>query len=284
MKTCPACNTQYSDDTLLFCLQDGTPLSGSGDTPTVVLSETETVARGSGTQWQPSQVTHVATARPRAKGSNTTIAVILTVVGMLVLFSFVGIGAWIFFKNSNGPIVTNTNIANNANFPGGTNVIRTPTPGSTNTPAVSNNDQRPPVHAGTPTTPPSFNEEQERGEVSQRVERWRSGLESRDLNGYMDNYAPTVDYFRRRGASASTVRADKARAFALYSTMRVNVSNMAVTVGPSGETATAAFDKEWTFSGRDTSSGKVRSQLEFRKINGRWLITAERDLRVYYTR
>jgi len=66
--------------------------------------------------------------------------------------------------------------------------------------------------------------------------------------------------------------------------MNVNISNMTVTVGTAGDTATAVFDKEWTFVGSGTSSGKVRSKLEFRKINGKWLITSERDVKVYYTR
>src|SRR5438552_19014995 len=45
MKKCPQCGTQYSDITLSFCLQDGTPLvvAPQTDTPTVVLGETETV-------------------------------------------------------------------------------------------------------------------------------------------------------------------------------------------------------------------------------------------------
>ncbi len=64
--------------------------------------------------------------------------------------------------------------------------------------------------------------------------------------------------------------------------MRANISNMDVSV--KGETATATFDKEWTFSGDGSNSGKVRSQLTFRRINGRWLITGERDVRVYHTR
>ena len=92
MKICPSCKTQYSDDTLSFCLQDGTPLAAgfSSDTPTVVLGETETVAARRGDRvnvhvgdsgssaWQQSQVTHVATQRPERQGSNTPIAVAAT--------------------------------------------------------------------------------------------------------------------------------------------------------------------------------------------------------------
>ena len=109
-------------------------------------------------------------------------------------------------------------------------------------------------------------------------------MESHDLSGLMSNYADTLDYYTKRGMSSGSVRADKARAFSLYRSMNVSISNLDVTAGPSGDTATATFDKEWTFTGSGTSQGKVRSQLIFRNSNGRWLITSERDLKVYYTR
>lgn len=39
---------------------------------------------------------------------------------------------------------------------------------------------------------------------------------------------------------------------------------------------------EWDFQGSDDSSGKVRQMMRLRKINGQWLITAERDLNLIY--
>ena len=61
------------------------------------------------------------------------------------------------------------------------------------------------------------------------------------------------------------------------------IGNVDVNVGASGETATASFDKEWVFEGARRSTGKVRQQLQFRRISGQWLITSESDVRVYYT-
>lgn len=301
MKICPACKTQYSDDTLSFCLQDGTPLAADFDieTPTVTLGEVETAAVQRGVPlnvpidpgsaaWQPSQVTHVATLRPKAQRPVALIAVALTAAGMLLLFGLVGIGAWIFLKDPGKPGLQNVN--NSTIVPGGgLNNGASPMPQQTPfaTP-VSTRSMASPGPQNTPeiVTPPSNSGDGEptRSEVSQRVYTWKSMLESRNFNGYMGNYADTVDYYNRRNASVGSVRADKARAFSLYNSMRVNVSNMSVSVGPNGDTATVVFDKEWSFSGRDTSSGKVRSQLGFRNINGRWLITSEKDLKVYYTR
>ena len=39
MMICPACGTQYSDDTLRFCLQDGTSLTVAHDANTEVVTQ-----------------------------------------------------------------------------------------------------------------------------------------------------------------------------------------------------------------------------------------------------
>jgi len=65
--------------------------------------------------------------------------------------------------------------------------------------------------------------------------------------------------------------------------MKITLSNMTVTPDASGETATAVFDKEWVFEGAKYSAGKVQTQLKLKKTGGQWLITGERDLKVYQT-
>lgn len=291
MKVCPQCKAQYVDDTLSFCLQDGTPLvSGpQADTPTVIMGETETfVARSSYPLHTPapSEVTRVQTLEHPKAGSNTALAVVLTAGGMLLLFIVIGTAAWLFTRNS-GSVVANANT--NTYTPPTLNTNLSPSTSSTNTnvqsspvPTVSMPQANTNVNTNTP--PPVVPDEgASRTEVSQRVYGWKSSMESRDLNSYMANYASTLDrYYTKSGVSSSTVRADKARAFGMFNSMRANISNMDVSVN--GDTATATFDKEWNFSGEASNSGKVRSQLIFKRINGRWLITTERDIRVYYTR
>ncbi len=161
MKICPSCKTQYSDDTLQFCLQDGTPLTwmGGHETPTVVIAETETVVPRGGqgrvnipigdpnpSAWQPSQVTRVATAVPEKKGSNTVLAVGLTAIGMLVLFGIIGVAAIVFFRNAQQAGVPNVNISPNANIVSpNISYNSTPTPHATASP----------VRTSTPFTPTS---------------------------------------------------------------------------------------------------------------------------------
>lgn len=165
MKSCPACKTQYSDDTLQFCLQDGTPLTWTDvpETPTIVLGETETVvSRGAPVRvnipigdpntpaWQPSQVTSVATAMPEKKGSNTVLAIGLTAIGMLVLFGIIGIAALVFMQNRQQAGAPNTNV-----FSSNTNYNSIPTPFATSTPVRTPTPIEPtPTPRASPPVPP----------------------------------------------------------------------------------------------------------------------------------
>jgi hypothetical protein len=97
----------------------------------------------------------------------------------------------------------------------------------------------------------------------------------------MNHYADRVDYFRTDGAGRAVIAQDKERAFSQFDTVNFRISNMDINVSDTGDTATAEFDKEWRFEGDHVSEGRVRSQLKFKKIGGRWLITSEKDLKVY---
>lgn len=270
--------------------------------PTVSLGgqEMETVARQAPetrqsevTQFRPpqSQITHVSKLPDQASsppqpsgGSKMAIAVAGTALGMLIIFGLIVTGLWLYLqnngggsaaKNNNGPVPTPMSNLNS--------VTATPAPTSTPatpTPAYGNENARPPA-LNTPTPP--IDTVTASREISQQINNWRSYAESGNLDSQMQTYASTVDYYRKRGASRDFVRADRARAYRLFNSMSINISNMSVSVGPSGETATAVFDKEWVFEGARRSTGKVRQQLELRLINGRWLITGERDVKVYYT-
>jgi hypothetical protein len=214
---------------------------------------------------------------PEIPKSNTAFIVGMTVLAMLGIFGL-GVGGWFLLKNRQTETSRTENRANTANRRAAvndalnTNETVTPTPTATPTPT--------PMPTATPT--PDFNPEQIRKDVSEVVQSWKSLTESRNINGYMSLYAPTVDYYNTKGASINSVRADKQNAFRRYDQIEINISNLRVTPDDSGRQATAVFDKEWVFDGEEYSSGKVQSQLQFREVNGRWLITSERDLRVYH--
>lgn len=300
MKQCPTCQSQYTDDTLQFCLQDGSPLrfaAGSTESPTIAFNEQETVVSGrksdqintppltNPTDWNPNQFqtnSAAPAAPPAEKRSGTTAAVFATAFVMLLLFSFVGIGAWLYLRGvSNDP---NKNVllakreerdAQNANRTSVT-TAKTPQPQATFAPKIDSSS-----NANLTTNSAPVDKEQIRRDVSEKINSWKAATEARDLDAFAGIYAGTVDYYNKKGASLAAVRADKQRAFAAYDSIKFTLSNMTVVPDASGETATAVFDKEWFFEGAKTSTGKVQSQLKLKKVGGNWLITGERDLRVY---
>ena len=287
MKTCPNCHTQYTDDTLRFCLQDGTPLDAARVTaqPTVSLSgqETETVVRAN-VEAPDSEITqfngttNISSHPPEAgSGSKTSLVVAATATAMLLLFGIVGIGAWLYLRG-NDDVAKNTkanqNVSALPNMNSNAKVAATPTASPT---VVSNKN------ATTPDPTTQIDKQHASREITQQINDWKSLAESGDLDEYMHHYAETVDYYRKSRASNDFVRKDKQRAFTMFDSISFTVSNMDVSIDDSGVRATAAFDKEWVFEGDHNSTGKVRQQLQFRKINGEWLITGERDVKVYYT-
>lgn len=137
----------------------------------------------------------------------------------------------------------------------------------------------------TPTAKPTIDPKEidrMKSGVKDTIENWRDSTESLDLDSILSNYADTVDYYNAGRVDLGKVRADKQRAFEVYDSVDIGIDNLKITPDETGEKATALFDKRWNFEGADkVSSGKVQQQLQFARIGGRWLITGEKDLKVY---
>ena len=293
MKVCPVCKTQYTDDSLAFCLQDGSRLATQEDSPiTVALPESETVVRNKDrdtdvASWRKSEVTHVAAPRTEKRRSRAPLVIGIVAVVFIVLFGIVSLVALLLYGSLRGPSNSSSNNAglsnsSNSNLPF-SNSSRTPTPlPSVTVPIFSNTNM---VPASTPTpvaNTPTNDPETDRRDVTQRVYAWQSATESRNVNALMQNYAGLVDYYKRRNVAAAVIRADKQRAFSMFSSIRMTVSNMNISVDETNGRATADFDKEWVFTGNRVTSGKVRSELQFTRNGAGWFITAERDVKIYY--
>jgi PAN domain len=115
MKICPSCQSTYTDESLRFCLQDGTDLASSdgGNYPTRDPGERETVVRRDPitSDWEKSRVTQVAPIRQGTKSSNPLLIVTLTAFGMCILFGGI-VAAWLFVtydRSKNGATAINTN-------------------------------------------------------------------------------------------------------------------------------------------------------------------------------
>lgn len=298
MKICPNCHTQYTDDTLRFCLQDGAQLA-QGLPPERLIGadgEVPTVYRKGGPKpysavddSTESQITRVSGQKSSASSSNKLLAVLVAALLAVLFLGVMGIAAWLFLKDWQSEPAANNSPARNQNRE---NIDisaanKTPTPTVSPIKPVNVNIANPvDLPRPIPTSQPNDGRDTngDREEVARRIGEWRSATESRSLDSLMNNYAGTVDYYNKRQASAGAVRSDKQRAFAIYNSIRMDISDLTVSTDPSGESATAVFDKAWVFDGPRRSTGKVRSQLNLRRIGGRWLITGERDLKIYYKR
>ena len=103
MKRCPKCNRQYKDDTLRFCLEDGTPLSAItrdvNPPPTEILPSPVPPTQRSSPPTIPSYLSGNAAPQPEPRRSNPilTVGVIATA---LLLFALVGIAAFFVFRQT----------------------------------------------------------------------------------------------------------------------------------------------------------------------------------------
>jgi ketosteroid isomerase-like protein len=309
MKRCPTCHRVYADETLSFCLEDGALLLGEGDGPATIsdpnatipasspshrssfptevlgagTAESETSQRSQPTLAEEPRITarDVYGATPKAPpptAHNTTLVVGLTVIATLILIALGGVGAWFLFKGDKSTGPTQTQLNQNQN--------QGPQP-----PIVNNNlnNASTPDANTSPTTTASpisapVDVAAVREQVTAVLNGWTSASRAHDLDKHMNYYADTLDtYYNASNVNASRVRADRARAYALYATLDIELSNLKVTADPAGDTATAVFDKTWTFEGGEKySSGSVHQKIWLAKIGGRWRITGEKDLQVYY--
>lgn len=255
MKECPACKTQYTDDTLQFCLQDGTPLSPAASYFPGSQEESETVV-----------------SRRESRDSSSSKMVFLLLIAAVAALVVLGIGALgIWYVLNTEPANSNQRNGNAINsLPTAT---QTPVPSPTRTPPVN-------ITPNSNSSPP-FDKKELENEVSDTLDDWVSNTESLNSGTLMQHYAERVDYYNKPGANHDAVQRDKERAFAKFDEIDIDIHNVQITIDGSGNNATAEFDKTWFFEGDTVSKGKVRSQLKFRLVNRRWLITAERDLKVY---
>ncbi|HEV7377199.1 MAG TPA: zinc ribbon domain-containing protein [Pyrinomonadaceae bacterium] len=213
---------------------------------------------------QPGAIAPGIPADTQARSSRTPLIIAVTVVATVCVLSLGFIIMRGLLRNNEGENKRSIEIVASAATP--TETIR---------PAAS-----PPVRKLTVDAPPTAPATQE---VTSTLYNWAAATQAHDLDAHMSYYADTLDtYYLRSNVSSDFVRSDKSRAYSRYHKLDVKLSNFEVTVDPSGTHAAAVFDKTFNFEGDKLLSGSVRQALWLRKIDGRWRITGEKDLRVYY--
>lgn len=268
MMQCPQCNAIYNDDTLRFCLEDGAPLlAGNEREPqTAMLPEMETVVSARDntrrTEWTQTGPPLTPESKPR-----TGLTIVLTSLVTLIIVSVAGAGIWVYLREREGRHAdaagSSPSSANNSNT---AKAARTPTvaANTTNT---------------NPSPTPFPNEAETKKEVAKAIATWRAHSESGNMDEILNSYADSVDYYRKKSADKDFIRDDRSKAYEKYDVIKLEISDVKVTLGPTETDATAEFEKEWEFEGETKTKGKVRQQLKMKRVNGEWLITSEQDVK-----
>lgn len=265
MKICPKCQSSYSDETLNFCLTDGVPL---------VVEEALPERLSSG-QWHDAE-TLIDNREPKSDSphrtstgggaptffhspANTTnfqarkTSKTYPAIGAVLLVALAAGGVWWFSRASNQGVPAIV-VENKASTPKRVTVQLSP--------------------------------EQEnlvKSEVVDFMNGWRETNEKKDIEAHIAHYVDNLQiYYGESGIDKNHVRADRLRAYQRYDTISIQLDKLKITA-EAEDAATVVFDKTWTMkNAKKTSTGSVEQEIHVSKIKGKWLIDAEKDVKVYY--
>ena len=267
MKVCPKCNSSYSDETLNFCLTDGVPLVAEE-----ILDEY--LSKHNSKSWHTAETLvdqrfSLADARPTAVGTsaptfelgNTTARNMMppksyktqyTILGVLLILAL-GTGIWWFSK----------------------------APSQANKSVLTEETASIPKHAIVPISPEQ--DAQIKKELTDFMLGWAKTNSDKNSDAHLAHYANMLEiYYGESGKDKNHVLADRLRAYQRYDTILMQVDNLKITP-ESQESASIIFDKSWTMKNdKKTSTGSVQQEVHVTKTNGKWLIDAEKDLKVYF--
>lgn len=283
MKHCPSCQSQYSDDTLSFCLQDGTPLAAEAtqsSIDTVAFSRPVTQQKISVTQeFTPEPAVTNSDLRPQMplnsqvppKKSNALKIAAIFAVPAVLMMAAMGIGGWVYFngmKTARGNHESEVQIA------------PVPTPVPPSEPAAP---PAPPAEADVQPESDMPVSDTLKNEIMQALDAWKKATESRNAAAVASLYAPKVEYLDNSVATVEFIKNDLQKTFAIYDEVLLELSDIKIAVDEGGTTATAVFDKEWDYESSDTlKDGKAHVRMRFQKIDGVWKIVSEKNLKVYF--
>lgn len=265
MKVCPKCHSTFTDETLSFCLTDGSPLvytEANPDFASTELSDAETVFDrdptlahlfANPTSIHAQNQTQFLTAQEAAAARNSSKTAVYSVLLTVLVLGLAAGGIWWFFRD---------NVREMYNPP--KEVIRSSEAKKISSPLT---DEQ---------------QEQIKKEIGDFLNSWKTSIEKRDINDQMRHYAKTLEtFYRDSDKDQNHVRAERLKAFERYTSLSLHLTN--IDVKPESDRfATVVFDKDWVFSGNDRfSSGAVQQEMGLVKSDGRWYIVIEKDLQIY---
>jgi hypothetical protein len=263
MIICNQCGSSM-DESLRFCAECG------AEKPTSFQSDAQPTMRLDTGLHQSAIASPVVTGSGTPRANRPAFTFITAILGGMILLVLGGIGSRLLLNRSGGKDL------NSAQTPA---MTTTPAPATELTAPQSSNITR-----AQPVKMSEVNHSSLKQEVVDTLNAWAAAANAHDLNAHMRYYADTLDnYFGRQGVRASYVQADLARAYTRYYKINIQLNNLAVTIDPSGTTATVIFDKKYYFTGDKVLSGSVQQMVRLNRSTGQWRITDQKDLRVYYT-
>ena len=288
MKCCPKCSSQYSDPTLSFCLQDGTPLvaqkQSSVDTVSFSLNPltsekifpTQELPAAPQFQTEACRTHEFApqpVVMPRRKSRAGLIAASI-LIPLFLIVAVIGTAGLVFVETREHQAEEKKAIEVSDERIETTKATDT----SANDPGIDPNRSVKPDSAETVPA----NIEAVRKEITEIVNAWKDAAESRKASEYSAMYGEKVDYFDKQGVAQSEVRAEIQKIFDEYNEIDLEITNLEVAVDAAGDAATAVFDKEWSYEAKPKlTEGKAHTKLHFRKVGTAWKIVAEEYLKIY---
>lgn len=278
MKHCPSCESQYADETLSFCLQDGTILTDGpkqSTIDTVAFTNPLTVEKFLQTEEMrvkfPDQTRKfkpyfVNPVRPAEKPKSSRV-LWAAVLPMLLVLGAAGFGGWYYLNNQNQVATDKMFVSNPPE--------KTSTPNLPVAETVSEKINQP------QTTNPDNSDVKK--EITDFINSWKTSFESRKITEYTAKYADTVNYFDKDGTGIKEISSEVQKTFNSYTEIEIILSNIRVAVDADNDKATAVFDKEWSYeTDKDLTEGKAHIKLQFQKIGNEWKIVSEKNLKTLY--
>lgn len=309
MKRCPTCQSVYTDDSLSYCLQDGSKLavvrdssseetwqmtsaeartSGAEPPPTEILRpEDMPTARVEGavptreqqrarptavaTEPQPPAASSTVAAQPPPRRSNSAVIALSALVALL-LVALGGLLTWVMMRDK--PQTQGVTTTSNQAVTRQENTATTTPRANTNANATAS-----PTPQASPVDVAAA-----RAEVQAALNGWAETVRRANLEEHMKYYADVLDvYYNATSVNRSRVRDDREAAFSKYSSLDMQVANINIEIDQSGARAIATFDKTFDFRNEEKSfNGSGLNRFWFTKAGGRWRITGERELKNYY--
>ena len=279
MKYCPSCLNQYTDLTLKFCLQDGTPLSAMPERKqstidTVAFSQPVTAAsflptsdfRIEQSPQNRTQQNIKPDAVPKAKRTSKALVALAVIVPVLTLSGAGVASGWFLLKDRLNTMSEQKDARQDDQ------AASAPVPVASAVPeTIKAND------------PASTDAEAVKAEITNAVEQWKDLTEGHNAEKLSQMYGEKVDYLGTTGVSNAEIRATVQKLFDAYSDIDLQISNLSVAVDSEGQAATAIFDNEWDYEASPKlSSGKAHTKLHFQRSGSDWKIVSERQLKIYY--